>query len=93
MLRRWLMGLLHRPRAFEAAEPEDVQLVEKERSVRSERNTFQPIRSQEEIAEEELADRAPYRTGRVISKLMSSPAASPSGRVKSRPSPLADEAP
>ena len=91
MLHNLLLSLIHRARRPDTP-PKDVASEDVRehmgRSVHSE--TFQPIRSQEEIHQEEASERANSKRKRVISRILDD--ATPR-RIRSRPSRQVNEAP
>ncbi len=88
MFRRWLISLLNRPRVPEAVET-DVDSNKSRRDVISESAGFQPIRSQEEIQNEEHA--VSHRKPSMMAMLFDERGGR--GSTRSRPSPQGDEAP
>ena len=92
VFRRWLISLLHRPRLPDVAESLRAESDDSpDGSASPQGDLFQPIRSQEEIQEEEAVARAnSMRTG-IISRIFENDV--PGAGVKNRPSHRADEAP
>lgn len=88
MFRRWLISLLHRPRVSETAVHPRVAASDAERKTVSQAAAFQPIRSQEEIEQEEEEN---ARKHGMMAKLFEDRVTS--NRVRSRPSHRANEAP
>lgn len=91
MLRNLLAYLVNRPSRPDGVVRDtapDAMRNSTERAVRSE--AFQPIRSQEEILQEEVIERASSKRTGVISRFLDE---NPARRVRSRPSHRANEAP